>query len=289
MQIEALLPAQVPQHDNPSGGTHDEARLSAAAATHVLESLVPCAAYALAAWDAMSGTHQHVTLVNRGYDDRTMSHLNDAYVDSNPAFPIFHTKTSGPLRWIDLERDWNVRFDTTYSAEELLIPAGFHEGTTMCLRLPDGRYTGALHVSWSSAREATDENIELIYRFRPLLALVCDMLRSAEAGIAQLPPDAHALVISGKGKAAELPGRSLGTFLCDGGALRKILSGHTLPRVPRRYLWADATGRCHRIEIIPCRGGAALVTEQIVPWPHCLTFREAQILHLIARGLSNLR
>lgn len=287
MYIEALLPTLVSQHGSPSGDVHDETRFSAAAATHVLQGLVPCSAYALAAWDAMSGTHQHVTLVNGGYDDRVMDHLNDQFVYANPAFPIFHTKTSRPVRWVDMDRDWSLNFAETFSAEEFLIPAGFHEGTTMCLRLPDGRYTGALHMSWLSLKDATHESIELIYRFRPLLAIVCDMLRSAQVALEQLAPDAHALLISGKGRAAELPGRSPGSLLCEGGLLRNMLSGHAMPHAPRRYLWADAEGRCHRIEITPCRGDVTLVTERTVPWPHGLTAREAQILYLIAGGLSN--
>ncbi|SFO87083.1 helix-turn-helix transcriptional regulator [Actinomadura madurae] len=287
MRIEALLPAMASRHGSPSSDVHDEMRSSAAEVANVMRALVACSGYALSAWDAVSGTHRHVTLASEGYDDDVQRHMNDAFIDSNPAFRILHTKTSSALRWVDLARDWNLTFAETVSAQEFLIPAGFHEGTTMCLRLLDGRYTGSLHMSWSSPGDATDECRELIERFRPLLAIVCDMLRSVQVGVERLPSDAHALLMSREGEVTEVPGRSAGPLLSEGGPVRGMLPRYARLPATRRYLWPDVEGRCHRVEITPCRGGITLITERTVPWPHGLTVREAQILHLIAGGLSN--
>jgi DNA-binding NarL/FixJ family response regulator len=38
---------------------------------------------------------------------------------------------------------------------------------------------------------------------------------------------------------------------------------------------------------VPCRGDLFLVTEELAPWPHDLSLREIQVLHLVAGGASN--
>ncbi|MBN9624526.1 MAG: response regulator transcription factor [Actinobacteria bacterium] len=44
---------------------------------------------------------------------------------------------------------------------------------------------------------------------------------------------------------------------------------------------------CFQIEVLPCRDGTVLVTEQAIEPPYELTGRELEILHLVALGLSN--
>jgi DNA-binding CsgD family transcriptional regulator len=287
MRIEAVLPAMSGDEWGTSNDVHDELLARATAATHTLRDLIPWAGYMLSAWDAVSGTHRHVTLASEGYSEQVLEHLNSAFVESNPAFPLLHLRVPHALRWSDLAQDWNIQFAETPTAEEFLIPSGFHEGTTMCLRLPDGRYTGSVHVSWASPQDATDAARAVIEGFRPLLALVCDLNRNAQLGVERLGPDAHAVLVSGDGRVLDMPGRSPGSVLGEGSELRGLLSrqGKRLGR--RRYLWPDANGLCHRIETVPCRGETHLVTDRTIPWPFGLTVREAQILHLIAGGHSN--
>lgn len=262
----------------------DEMYERAITITRTMRDLAPVAAYALSAWDPCSGTHRHVTLASEGFSDSLLGHVNDEYVRDNPGFHLLHTRGLAALRWRDFKREWGLDFAKTRTAEEYAIPEGFHEGSTACLWRPDGRYTGALHVSWANPRAATDDRRDVIEQFRPLLASVCDMLGSAQIVADSAAPGAHAVLLAPNDVACDVPGRATGPHLGGGGALREVVSSST-PR--SRFLWADASGECHRVEIFPCRGDTLLVTERSLPWPYGLTPRELEILDLISQGLSN--
>ena len=60
-----------------------------------------------------------------------------------------------------------------------------------------------------------------------------------------------------------------------------------MPGQPRRFIWPDEAGLCHRVAIVSCRGDLVLITEELAPWPHDLSLREIQVLHLVASGASN--
>jgi len=287
LTIEAILPSMVGEGWGETHNVHDDILARAAAVTRTLTNLIPWAGYALSGWDAGSGDHRHVTLASQGYSDAVLDHMNGEFVENNPAFHLLHLRVPRALRWSDLRRDWNIDFPATAAADEFLIPSGYREGTTMCLRLPDGRYTGSLHVSWGSERDARDETRDIIEGFRPLLALVCDLLRAPHLNVERIGPDGHAALISSDGKVMEMPGRSFGPLLGPGGLVQGLVSRHGRKPVRRRYLWAGADGLCHRIDTFPCYGGTTLVTEMVIPWPFGLTSREAQVLHLVASGLSN--
>lgn len=269
-----------------SADSRDEATALAEEVSAILRGLVPSAAFALCAWDPMTSSHAHHTLAADGYPEFTLAHINDSYVRDNPGFHLIHRLTRA-LRWRDMAREWDLDFSKTPTAEEFLVPDGFHEGTTICLRLRDGRYTGSLHMSWSHPGEATDDRRETIEQFQPILALVCDTLRAPQVLAEGLAPNVHALVVSSHGNATEIPGRDSSPELAEGTELRRLLGKSHGPRKYRRFLWRDPIGLCHRIEVIPCRGGLSLITEQTVPWPYGLTARELEILHLVASGLSN--
>ena len=255
--------------------------------TRLLRDLTRCSAFCLSAWDPMSETHRHQTISTDGYTDRVLSHVNDDYVKSGPAFSLAHRHDPLSLRWRDYERDWDLTIPDTILGQEFLMPSGFHEGATMCLRLPDGRYVGAYHMSWTSPAEATDERREITERFRPILAEVCDLLRTPRLLADALAPTAFALVMSSTGAAFQLPNRTPGPHLGEAGALRRLLLENLGPWTPRRLVWPDETGQCHQVTIIPCRSNLFLVTEEAAPWPHDLSLREIQVLHLVAGGASN--
>lgn len=288
VRIEAVVPGLAGWSDGAvSRDPHDEIQEQATQAARVLRELVPCAAYALCAWNPMSESHLHYELAREGYSQRVMDHLNDGYVRDNPAFELLHTRVPQALRWRDLARDWGMDFSRTLTAEEFLIPEGFREGTTACLRLRDGRYTGSLHMSWSKPSAATDDCREMIERFRPLLAVVCDALRVPKFLADSLAPGVGALVVSSEGMVAELPGHPTGPELADGSELRTLVARPGASGRHRRFLWASETGSCHRIDVIPCQGNVSLVTEQPISWPYGLTLRELEIVDLVAAGLSN--
>ncbi len=287
MRVTAVLPDMVPVDQKVLPGASDEIHARALAAARALRESIPWSGYSLSGWDALSGTDRHVTLASEGYSASVLDHMNTGFVESNPAFEILHNKVPSALRWRDLRRDWHMNFAETVTAEDYLIPAGYNEGATLCLRLPNGRYTGSLHVSWSSLRHASDEARYRMEEFGPLLAIVCDLLRSADVAVQRLGAGANAVLVSADGNITELPGRPAGLHLAAGGELRQLAARQ--PRHPgrRRFLWADADGLCHRVESIMCGNDVMLVTEREIAWPFGLSRRELQILDLVADGLTN--
>ena len=285
-KIEPIVPIAVPweQTSVDPGGQLAE---SASEVTALLQDLARCSAFSLAAWDPTSNGHQHRTLISDGYSETTLAHVDDGYVKDNRAFAIAHLQEPRGVRWRDLIRDWKFEFPETYTAQEHLIPSGFKEGFTMCLRLPDGRYTGAFHMSWTTQAAATDERREIADRFRPILASVCDQLRGPRLLAEAIALNAFALIVSSDGKAFSLPNHAPGPYLAEGGALRELILKKRLAAFPRRFLWPDEAGSCHRVTITACHGNVSLVIEEQVPWPYALSMRELQVLHLVASGASN--
>lgn len=284
--IDFAMSATVPL-ETTAANLDGEVRDQAAHVTRLLRDLVRCQAFALVAWDPMSSTHRHTTIARDGYSDNTMLYVNDGFVANCPVFAIAKTQEARALRWRDYKRDWNVYLPDTFTAQQYLMPDGFREGTTMCLHLADGRRVGAIHLSWSKEAFATDERRELTERFGPMLANVCDQLRTPQVMADELAPGAHALVLSPSGAAFRLPNRSPGPHLGEGGALRRLILEKSRPARPHRFIWPDEDGRCHKVTLTPCRGDIVLVTEDSAPWPYNLSFRELQILHLVTTGASN--
>src|SRR5256885_15167132 len=80
------------QGSSSSQDPHDELMDRAEQTCRVLLNLVPAAAYAVTAWNPMSGTHLHHELASDGYSRRILEYINDGYVTDNPAFKLLHTQ-----------------------------------------------------------------------------------------------------------------------------------------------------------------------------------------------------
>jgi DNA-binding CsgD family transcriptional regulator len=251
----------------------------------LLRDLVRCQAIALVALDPVSRTHR--SLADDGYTDKTMSYVVDGFVASCPAYAIAREKDPRSLRWRDYRRDWDLFLQDTVTAQQYLMPDGFREGSTMCLRLADGRYIGAIHMSWAKEAHATDECRELTERFQPILLNLTDQLRTPLLLADELAPGSYALAVSANGFAFHLPNRSPGPYLGEGGELRRLVLEKLKSEKPRCFVWPDEAGRCHKVTVTPCRGNIVLISEECTPWPYNLSFREVQILHLVTSGASN--
>lgn len=273
--------------DNATSSSDLDAEMSERAqdAVRLLHELVPSSAYALCSWNPLSGSHIHREIVSSGYSADFLKYVNDPFIKEDPAFRLLYSRAPHALRWRDLANDWNLDFAGTRTAQEFLIPHGFREGTTFCLRRRDGRYTGSLHVSWTAAAAASDEYRGMLERFRPVLAAACDILGTPRIVASALAPNAHAVLFSADGRVSALPAHPVGSALAEESPLRALLTGLTRRR--RRFLWADHDGDCHRVTVTPCAGDISVATEERVPWPYGLTKRELQILHLVAEGCTN--
>lgn len=136
--------------DTPAAALNDQIIDQATQVTRLLREFVRSEAIALVAMDPISRTHR--SLADDGYTDRTMAYVLDGFPAACPAYAIAREKDTHSLRWRDYRRDWNLHLPDTFTAQEYLMPDGFSEGSTMCLRVSDGRYVGAIHMSWSRRR-----------------------------------------------------------------------------------------------------------------------------------------
>jgi DNA-binding CsgD family transcriptional regulator len=271
--------------DTPAAALNDQIIDQATQVTRLLREFVKSEAIALVAMDPISRTHR--SLAADGYTDRTMSYVLDGFPNACPAYAIAREKDTHSLRWRDYKRDWNLYLPDTFTAQEYLLPDGFREGSTMCLRVADGRYIGAIHMSWSKEAHAKDEHREMTERFRPILLNICDQLRTPQLLADELAPGSYALAVSPNGFAFHLPNRSPGPHLGEGGELRRLVLEKAKSSKPQRFVWPDEAGRCHQVTITPCRGNILLITEECIRWPYNLSLREFQILHLVTSGASN--
>ncbi|MTV16746.1 MULTISPECIES: LuxR C-terminal-related transcriptional regulator [Bradyrhizobium] len=271
--------------DTPAATLNDQIIDQATQITRLLREFVRSEAIALVAMDPISRTHG--SLAHDGYTDRTMAYVLNGFPAACPAYAIAREKDTHSLRWRDYRRDWNLHLPDTFTAQEYLMPDGFSEGSTMCLRVADGRYVGAIHMSWSREAHATDERREMTERFRPILLNICDQLRAPQLLADELAPGSYALAVSPNGFAFHLPNRSPGPHLGEGGELRRLVLEKAKSSKPQRFIWPDGAGRCHQVTITPCRGNILLITEECIRWPYNLSLREIQILHLVTSGASN--
>lgn len=253
----------------------------------LLRDLVGCDAVMLTASNPFALSPQHRLLAADGYPDVALDRLVDDFVPDaqNPGFRLLRNGVRAALRWSDLARDWQIRFAATSLAEQCLLPAGFREGLTACLWLPDGSHVGAVHMNWDASRAATDDRRRTVERFLPLLAEASNILQPHRVLAEEVHGDAHVALI-GSGVEQRIPGRDVGPILRSEGRLWPLL----LTAVPHRdgsYIWIDEAGSFHRIDLTRCAGATVLVAEREIAAPYGLTARELQVVSLLADGAGN--
>ncbi|MEN2738237.1 helix-turn-helix transcriptional regulator [Microbacterium sp. X-17] len=250
-----------------------------------LRGFVEPDAITLVGLDPLRTDDRHVVLASTGYSEEVLRHATSAFLE-NPVHRL--TLTAGmPLRWRDLRRDWDIDFAHSATGEDLLTPAGYHEGASASLRLARGRYVGGLHVSWNQASAATDQRRDAIARLMPILANDLDLMREPNSLARRLPPTFSARLISRSGDPASLDFREQGPHLSDTGHLWRLLTANGGRPPVGRSLWIDADRKVHRVHVIACRSDARLVTEVEVDAPFRLSIRELEVLHWVAGGASN--
>jgi DNA-binding CsgD family transcriptional regulator len=253
----------------------------------LLRDLVRCDAVALTGSNPFARTPQHKVLTADGYTDSALQDILDDFVPdtTNPGFRLLRNHVRTALRWSDLARDWQIRFASTSIAEEHLLPAGFHEGLTACLRLPDGSHVGAIHMNWQASHAATDDRRHMVEQFRPLLAAASNLMESHRVLADDIHHEANVAVI-GDDLQQRIPGREVGPVLQPDGQLWPLLRT-SVPHRDGSYIWIAETGSFHRIDLTRCIGATVLVAERETPPPYGLTARELQVLTLLAAGASN--
>lgn len=263
----------------------DTAQARAEQVLEELSGLVPYAAADFAAVDPVTG--DFVQLARRGYSDATLSGLRDnKFIDTLDTLNLW--TTGRPTRMRDVPGD---PLDT-WVIGEVLIPAGYREGLTMCLRTNDGRVTGVINLSTETASNPSDLATESIGFLCHALGGIADVTQSnrwierlSDVGKTAVGLDAEGKVISFSGTLDEElfhPRSELLRAVKD--FVREKISGSFIwPANPQIEGW-------FKVSVIPVSSWmhdlVAIVTLEAAEVNE-LSHRELEVLTLAARGLSN--
>lgn len=113
---------------------------------------------------AQPGQIGHVPLVNRGYDPGVAQHLTEEYILGDPTFRLQASQRTTVYHWDNIPD-----FRSTEVAEEVLMPAGYRQGTSIILEDGSGTTLGMLHVQIGDKR-FPEQLVELMPALRRGLA-----------------------------------------------------------------------------------------------------------------------
>lgn len=253
-----------------------------------LRALVPFACAELSIWDSVGRFHR--TLSNEGYSSALLDYLNGEVV-LDALDELGMVASGAPVRIRDVPEG---TLAMTHSVREVLLPAGFREGLTMCLRTSDGRYVGMLNLSTEDRHHPSDTETDTIGRLNNVLANVLDATQSWRWVAQLVDPGAAAMVLADDGRAIELPGIPTASVLGEGSGALEAARALARSRSRRNvFLWpADEGGDWYSVRVTPCRDPTipaweVLVTARRGPDVHKLTRRELEVLTMIADGKSN--
>ncbi len=253
-----------------------------------LHELIEYDAAAISAFDPIAGGH--VTLASRGYPRDVLAYLEGPFTQHDVGYARSLAR-GVPLRMCDVPYDYHA----SPGFLEVFGPAGYNEGMTACLRAADGRYTGMVNLSTCAVDEPSDDARDALLALMPTLAAFADAARTAAEVARTLDRDAFAAVVYGS-VARPVPGFARSDALEDGSPLLDAAAGFVgTPRTIERFLWRDAGGGWHRVQIAAARQPrpfgrkVAVVVERPIELPFGLTAREVAVLTLLARGATNVQ
>jgi DNA-binding CsgD family transcriptional regulator len=251
-----------------------------------LQSLVPFVCAQFTCWDPVE--HSHSTLASHGYADPLLEHLSGEKFEGELTSLGMHASRRA-MRMRDLPGDPG----DVATVAEVLLPAGFREGLSMCLYTRAGAYAGILNLSTDDQRYPGDRARDAIAALNETLANVVDVTQTCRTLASLLDPGTPALALAADGTQVELAGSERGPALAEGSPLLAVLAG----QVPqdgheRRFLWPDDESGWYRVRIVPCldeAGGRSLALVTVRPCDHVLglTRREIEVLTHLAGGASN--
>ena len=261
-----------------SGGSPQE---RASYVVEELRTIVPHVACEIVALNPLSGGSD--VLAATGYSDDVLDSLHsEAFHELMKALNLPYS--GRPVRMKDLPGD---PLDN-WAVSDVLLPAGYREGMTMCLTTPDGRFTGFINLSTVSTEHPSDIAKEAIASMCAALGNLTDATQHGHWIQMLLGAGSMAIGLDATGETVSIPG-VLGHRLLDGDSeLIRVAQKSAGQMAWNSFLWPDAED-WFKVRIVPCKGEQAfsavvsLDTIEIGP----LSRRELEVLTLAAEGLSN--
>lgn len=260
---------------------HESARARAEAVLEELRQLIPTVAGEVVALDPV--THESVLLASHGYSEEVLNELHsEQFFDLMEVLNL--PSTGRPTRMKDLPGD---PLDN-WAVADVLMPAGYREGLTMCLRTSDGRFVGMMNVSTTDTEHPSDVAKDVLYRLCTAFGNMADPLRSRGWVHSLLGSSAMAIGLDAHGKAIDLPGVPRHDLLSGETELLSVARRSARMNTWSSFVWPDSS-EYFRVRVLPCHADEPITTlvslDEMDVGP--LTHRELEVLTLAAEGLSN--
>ena len=250
-----------------------------------LRNLIPIEAAEIIALNPFDPHHptSHSMLATHGYTTGVLDSLHSQeFFDLMDCLDL--PSTGRPIRMKDLPGD---PLDN-WAVSDVLIPAGYSEGMTMCLRTSDGRFVGVINLSTTDNEHPSDLAKEVLSQLCTALGNMADPLRSRGWVHALLGTTATAVGLDKYGTAVELPGIARHTLLQEDTELLAQARVRARMKTWSTFVWPNE-GDFMRVRVLPCTAEEPITTlvsvDQVDIGP--LTHRELEVLTLAAEGLSN--
>ena len=249
--------------------------------------LVPFVCAQLTCWDPVE--QRHSTLRATATPIRCSS-TSRARASRASSTQLDMLRTRRPMRMRDLPGDPG----DVLTVSEVLLPAGFREGLTMCL----------VHAQRASSRASSTSRPTTAATRATARATPSprSTRRSPTSSTSRRPAArSHRCSIRARrrwrwpptARRSSSPAATAAPALAEGSPLLEVLAGQ-VPRDghERRFLWPDGESGWYRVRIVPCldeAGGRSLALVTVRPCDHVLglTRREIEVLTHLAGGASN--
>ena len=246
-----------------------------------LRKIIPFEAGEICSINPLTG--ESVQVAVDGYSDRILDDLHSDQFHSIMS-SLRLQETGRPIRMRDLPGD---PLDN-WAVADVLYPAGYAEGMTMCLRTPDGRFTGVMNLSTLSTEHPSDIARDAVAHLCATLGNLADPLQSGKWIAMLLGAGSMAIGLNDAGAAVSIPGLTGHKLLADGTDLLEVAKTAAVYNSWGSFVWPDDDD-WFRVRVVPCRGEQPIMTvvsmDSIDIGP--LTRRELEVLTLAAEGLSN--
>jgi len=260
---------------------HTSAQAGAAAVLTELESIIPIEAAEIIALHPF--TQAPMMLASHGYATEVLDNLH-----SDEFFRLVEyldlPDTGRPTRMKDLPGD---PLDN-WAVSDVLLPAGYREGLTMCLRTSDGRFVGVLNLSTTDPQHPSDIAKDILTQLCTALGNMADPLRSRGWVTSLLGTSAMAVGLDAHGHPIALPGVPKHDLLQEDTELLSVARKSARMKSWSSFVWPTDSG-FFRVRVLPCTAEESITTlvslDTIDLGP--LTRRELEVLTLAAEGLSN--
>jgi len=260
----------------------------AARASAVIEELRKIIPFDAAEINTLHPVSGEVTpLASVGYEPEVLEHLHSqrfTYLMQALSLPT----TGRPVRMKDLPGD---PFDN-WAVGDVLVPAGYSEGLTMCLRTTDGRVTGVINLSTTSTEHPSDIAKDAISSLCSVLANMADQTQSGKWLSMLIGSGQSAVGLSNSGEPIAIPGLPDHALFQPGSELISYAHRNASMNSWSSFIWPqNLNDDMFRIRVMPCSGEnqpmSAVISLDVADVGP-LTHRELEVLTLAANGLSNL-